>query len=53
MVFRKTDYLQSAQIVNHIQNEMMLHIDYCKGFGVTKEYMEAAEESKGKSQNLY
>jgi hypothetical protein len=26
---------------------MALHIDYCKGFGVSKEEMEAAEESEG------
>jgi thiaminase len=39
--------LESAKIVAHIQNEMALHIDYCKGFGVSKEEMEAAEESEG------
>jgi thiaminase len=31
----------------HIQNEMALHIDYCKSFGISKEEMETAEESEG------
>jgi thiaminase len=39
---------ESAKIVAHIQSEMALHIDYCRGFGVSKEEMEAAEESEGK-----
>lgn len=32
----------------HIHLEMELHIEYCKGFGVTKEELEATEESQGK-----
>jgi hypothetical protein len=33
--------------VAHIEHEMALHIDYCRGFGVSKEEMETAEESEG------
>lgn len=32
----------------HIQHEMKLHLEYCKGFGVTKEEIEVTEESQGK-----
>jgi hypothetical protein len=32
----------------HIQNEMALHVDYCNDFGISKEEMEATEESQGK-----
>lgn len=39
------DVAASAQIVAHIHTEVALHIDYCKGFGVTKEQMENSEES--------
>ena len=39
------DISMSAQIVSHIHREMSLHIDYCAGFGVSKEEMEASEES--------
>jgi hypothetical protein len=39
--------LQAAKIVAHIHHEMGLHVEYCKGFGVTKEEIEASEESQG------
>jgi hypothetical protein len=35
-------------MVEHIHHETALHIDYCKGFGITKAEMEASEESQGK-----
>ncbi|KAI0480624.1 Rapamycin-insensitive companion of mTOR, N-term-domain-containing protein [Xylariaceae sp. FL0804] len=38
------DIAAGAKIVSHIRTEMSLHIDYCKGFGISKEQMEAAEE---------
>jgi hypothetical protein len=41
---------QGAKIVTHIHQEMALHIDYCKGFGVTKEEIVATEEHQGKSE---
>ncbi len=31
---------------------MALHIDYCKGFGVSKEQIDATEESEGKRESL-
>lgn len=31
----------------HIHHEMGLHIEYCKKFGVSKEEIEATEESQG------
>jgi hydroxymethylpyrimidine/phosphomethylpyrimidine kinase / thiaminase len=34
-------------MVEHIHHEMALHVDYCKGFGITKAEMEASEESQG------
>lgn len=40
---------KAAKIVAHIHHEMGLHIEYCAGFGVTKEEMEASEESQGLS----
>ena len=43
---------KSAKIVAHIHHEMSLHIDYCKDFGVTKEEIEASEESQGISSSL-
>ena len=42
---------EAAKLVTHIQNEMALHIDYCKDFGVSKEEMEAAEESEGRNDS--
>jgi hypothetical protein len=38
---------KSAKIVAHIHHEMSLHINYCKDFGVTKDEIEASEESQG------
>jgi thiaminase len=35
---------QSATIVTHISTEMRLHLEYCAGFGITKDEVEAAEE---------
>ena len=32
----------------HIHYEMGLHLEYCKGFGVTKEDVERTEESQGR-----
>jgi thiaminase len=34
-------------MVEHIRHEMDLHIEYCKGFGITKSEMESSEESQG------
>ncbi|KAI0145876.1 Phosphomethylpyrimidine kinase-domain-containing protein [Hypoxylon sp. NC0597] len=38
------DIAAGAKIVSHIHTEMKLHIDYCKGFGISKEEIEATEE---------
>lgn len=43
----RANTLKGAKIVTHIQHEMKLHIEYCKGFGLTKEEIEASEESQG------
>ncbi|KXH28904.1 phosphomethylpyrimidine kinase [Colletotrichum simmondsii] len=43
------DISAGATIVNHITREMSLHIDYCKGFGITVPEIEATEEHQGKS----
>ncbi|KAE8447396.1 hypothetical protein EG329_010810 [Mollisiaceae sp. DMI_Dod_QoI] len=40
------DISASAKIVAHIHQEMALHIDYCKGFGITKEEIVSTEESQ-------
>ncbi|TAQ83709.1 hypothetical protein B7494_g7965 [Chlorociboria aeruginascens] len=40
------DIAASARIVEHIYREMALHISYCEEFGITKEQMEASEESQ-------
>ncbi|KAI5864591.1 Phosphomethylpyrimidine kinase-domain-containing protein [Durotheca rogersii] len=38
------DIAAFAKIVSHIQTEMSLHLDYCQGFGISKEEIEATEE---------
>lgn len=35
----------------HIRHEMGLHIEYCKEFGVSKEEIEASEESQGNNSS--
>ncbi|KAE9374465.1 hypothetical protein N431DRAFT_437888 [Stipitochalara longipes BDJ] len=37
---------EGAKMVGNIHREMDLHVDYCKGFGITKSEMEASEESQ-------
>jgi len=39
--------LQSARIVAHITHEVALHIEYCRGFGISKEDMLSSEENEG------
>lgn len=43
---------QSAAIVTHIFKEMELHINYCRGFGISREEMEQTEEKEGEQQFL-
>ncbi|KAK7712736.1 trifunctional hydroxymethylpyrimidine kinase/phosphomethylpyrimidine kinase/thiaminase [Botryosphaeria dothidea] len=38
------DINKSARIIQHIQEEMGLHIKYCEGFGLTKAEIESHEE---------
>lgn len=40
------DIAAAAKIVGHIHHEMGLHISYCQDFGITKEEIEASEESQ-------
>lgn len=40
------DIVAAAKIVAHIHYEMGLHIEYCEGFGISKEQIEASEESQ-------
>ncbi|KAK4186626.1 putative hydroxymethylpyrimidine/phosphomethylpyrimidine kinase 2 [Podospora australis] len=40
------DIAASGSIVTHIFKEMQLHINYCRGFGITKEDMENCEEKE-------
>lgn len=40
------DIAGAAAIVSHIKNETELHINECKGFGLTQEMMEKCEESQ-------
>ncbi|KAI9740716.1 MAG: hypothetical protein M1818_004681 [Claussenomyces sp. TS43310] len=40
------DIVASSKVVAHIYHEMALHIEYCKGFGVSQEEMELTEESE-------
>uniref|UniRef100_A0A2D3V328 Probable thiamin biosynthesis protein thi-4 n=1 Tax=Ramularia collo-cygni TaxID=112498 RepID=A0A2D3V328_9PEZI len=40
------DIVAAAQIVTHIRNEMDLHINECKGLGMTREMMDQCEESQ-------
>lgn len=42
--------IQGARIVTHIHQEMALHINYCQGFGVTKEEIMVMEEHQGKPE---
>lgn len=41
------DIAAAAKIVTHIHHEMKLHIEYCEGFGISREEIEASEESQG------
>lgn len=41
---RLDDICRSAAIVLHIQKEMALHINYCAGFGISKEELEKGVE---------
>jgi thiaminase len=34
-------------MVEHVHHEMALHVEYCKGFDITKAKMEASQESQG------
>lgn len=36
---------KSAKIIEHISNEMQLHLKYCSQFGITKQELEQTEES--------
>ncbi|KAI0180253.1 Phosphomethylpyrimidine kinase-domain-containing protein [Hypoxylon sp. FL1284] len=38
------DIAGGAKIVSHIYTEMKLHLDYCEGFGISKQEIEATEE---------
>jgi hypothetical protein len=38
---------QSAAIVGHIFKETGLHVEYCKGFGISIEEMVKTEEQQG------
>ncbi|KAK5653151.1 hypothetical protein OQA88_9250 [Cercophora sp. LCS_1] len=40
------DITASATIVGHIFKEMQLHIEYCKGWGISQEEMENTEEKE-------
>ncbi|KAL2136346.1 hypothetical protein VTI74DRAFT_4178 [Chaetomium olivicolor] len=40
------DISASATIVTHIFKEMELHLNYCEGFGISREEMEATEEKE-------
>lgn len=44
----RADDTKTSRIVLHIHHEMGLHIEYCKGFGMSKQEIEASEESQGK-----
>jgi hypothetical protein len=46
---RQSNTFKAAKIVAHIHHEMGLHIEYCNGFGITKEEMEASEEHQGEN----
>ena len=39
---------QSNEIVTHIFHEIKLHIEYCKGFGISIEEIESTPEKQGK-----
>ncbi|PSN66793.1 hypothetical protein BS50DRAFT_600440 [Corynespora cassiicola Philippines] len=41
------DIRRSAEIVLHIQEEINLHIDFCKGYGLSIEDIEGQEEDQG------
>lgn len=38
---------QSARVVAHITHEVNLHIEYCRGFGISQEEMMNSEENEG------
>lgn len=39
-------------MVSHISTEMKLHLDYCEGFGISKQEIEATEELQGMDRSL-
>jgi ATP-dependent RNA helicase DDX5/DBP2 len=42
------DIMQSAQQVLHLQEEIKLHIEFCKDYGLSSEDIENQEEDQGK-----
>ena len=44
---------QSAAIVANCFREMSLHVQYCAGFGISKEQMEKTEEHQGKYWSFF
>ncbi len=48
MESRELTHQQSAVVVAQIGKEMQLHIQYCKGFGISLEEIEDTEEKEGK-----
>lgn len=41
------DSVKSAKIITHINHEVSLHLEYCRGFGISKEEMFNTEEHEG------
>ena len=40
-------------LVSHVTHEMNMHIQYCEGFGISKQEILATEENEGKSDNCF
>lgn len=49
----RTDILQSAQQVLHLQEEIKLHVEFCREYGLSDSEIENQEEDQGKpNQNV-
>lgn len=45
----RADWKQSAEQVLHLQEEIKLHIEFCKDYGLSVKDIENQEEDQGKS----
>lgn len=48
---KQSNVCQSARQVLHLQEEIKLHIEFCKDYGLTQEDLEKEEEDQGEHKS--